>query len=346
MIDYIIHSPAMAIISALGLFSVILGIIKSIVDILKGKRELIKPLILIIVGALVLAVILTAASHAEESKTENNSSVDDTRGNSEVDTSARDEYSDEIQSGSNLSTSADSHQSSDSNTTVENNGENNGIIAGGDVNVTVNGNSTTSPEPSTPQVSVFDVSINSGKLELFVGDSVSLLATVTYTDNTIDHSAIWFSSDPQIAEVDENGNVTALSPGSVTITAQASKNNIAQKAVCVVTVSEPPHVPSGYSIRLSTKQAIMWETFYVYVEPYEDDVTDIVIYAVSPSGDTTPFEYNPSKNDYVIYTEPGTWIIYASVTNSAGTYTAQEPEDFATIEVISVEDVFGDIVGS
>lgn len=340
MFDYIFHFPGMAITSALGLFAVILGIVKSLIDIFNGKKVPVKYLILIIVGAFVLAVILTAASHAEESKTVDDPAPDETG------TTSGEDNTGEIGPEGNSSTSTDSERPSDTNTTIENNGDNDGIIAGGNVTITVNGNNTASTEPPAPQVSVFDVTLSSDKLELPVGDSASLLATVTYSDNTVDHSAIWFSSDPQIAEVDESGNITALSPGNVTITAQAGKNNTVKKATCVVTVSELLHVPSGYSIRLSTKQAIIWETFFVYVEPFDDDVTDIVIYAVSPSGDTTPFKYNPDKNDYVIYTETGLWTIYASVTNSAGTYTAQKPEDYVTIEITSIEDAFGDMVGS
>lgn len=200
-------------------------------------------------------------------------------------------------------------------------------------------------EAEASRISVSDVTLSHTELSLIVGDNASLLATVAYTDNTIGHSAIWFSSDPQIAKIDKTGNITALSPGHVTVTAQASRNNTVQKATCDIVVSEPPHIPSGYSIRLSAKQAILWETFDVYVEPYEDDVTDIVIYAVSPSGDTMPFEYDPSKNGYMIYTEAGAWTIYASVTNSAGTYTAQKPQDYVTIEIISLEDALGDMVG-
>lgn len=302
MLEHLIRSPGMILVSALGLFSVILGIIKSIIDFFKNKKVPAKPMILIILGGFSLAVILTLASLTEEDK-------------------SSDVPSDTRPSGTN--------------TTIENGGDNHGIIVGGDASITINGGDT--PPTGSPVV-VFDVTLSSESLELLVGDSASLLATVTYTDNTIDHAATWFSSDPAIAEVDENGSVTALSPGSVTITAQAGKNNTVQKAVCTVTVTEPARAPSGYSIRLSTQQAaIMLGTFYVYVEPYEEDVTDIVLYAVSPSGDTQSFKYDPNKNDCIIYTETGTWTIYASVTNSAGTYTAQKPEDYATLEILPLE---------
>ncbi len=59
-------------------------------------------------------------------------------------------------------------------------------------------------EAEANRVSVSDVTLNHSELSLIVGDSTSLLSTVTYSDNAINHSTMWFSSNPQIAEVDEN----------------------------------------------------------------------------------------------------------------------------------------------
>ena len=194
-----------------------------------------------------------------------------------------------------------------------------------------------------PLVTVQKVTLNYILLDIIVGDTASLLATVTYSDNTTDNSVIWISSNPSVAEVDSDGNITAMSVGTTTITAQASKNNDAKDESCTVTVINPPSEPTGYSIRLSTDQAIINETFKVYVTPYEEDITGIQIYTISPSGLLDDF---PLSDDgkYCVYTETGIWTIYASVENEAGVYMAQKPEDYVTIEILSAMDAISNML--
>jgi uncharacterized protein YjdB len=70
-------------------------------------------------------------------------------------------------------------------------------------------------------------------LTLHVDDRAGLVAVITPTWAT-DKSVIWSSSDPAIATVDENGVVTALKPGRVTITATTVDGE--KTASCIVTV--------------------------------------------------------------------------------------------------------------
>lgn len=60
-------------------------------------------------------------------------------------------------------------------------------------------------------------SIKNGN-KLSVGESMMLTATV-YPDDATYRDVSWLSSDPAIATVDENGNVTAMASGNVIITA-------------------------------------------------------------------------------------------------------------------------------
>ena len=82
---------------------------------------------------------------------------------------------------------------------------------------------TTEQEP-TPD----GVTLNKQTLSLTVGASETLVATVTGTN-----SAVWSTSDSAIATVDQNGNVTAVSAGTVTITVTVGTAS----ASCVITVS-------------------------------------------------------------------------------------------------------------
>ena len=66
---------------------------------------------------------------------------------------------------------------------------------------------------------------------------MELTATV-YPDNATDKTVTWSSSDEEVATVDEKGHITAVAPGTVTITATAG----ATKATCEVTVEAASYV--------------------------------------------------------------------------------------------------------
>ncbi len=174
-------------------------------------------------------------------------------------------------------------------------------------------------------------------LVMNINDTHALTATVLYSDNSTSNTVLWSSSNNSIATVDQEGLVTALDDGSATIIAQASKNNTAEIAECTITIKSPP---SGYSI--SVRQLSDDSYAYIYVKPYDDDITKIQVYGRSPSGEV--FTPDKAENDlYHFYTECGTWTIYASVENDAGTYEAHKPEEFVTIEVTNTTDILDDL---
>ena len=80
-------------------------------------------------------------------------------------------------------------------------------------------------------IDVKNISLNKTSVELNVGETVDLVATITPSDAT-NKNISWSSSDNNIATV-ENGKITAKNPGSVTIEAR-SNNNIT--ATCKVNV--------------------------------------------------------------------------------------------------------------
>lgn len=194
--------------------------------------------------------------------------------------------------------------------------------------------------PKLPDVTVTQVALSYTVLNLMVDETDSLLATVLYSDGTSDHTASWISSNPAVASVDSTGHIIALSAGTTQITAQASKNNVSESASCLVTVAPPPAVPTGYEIRLSTDHAVMGEVFRLYITPYEDDVTQIMVHTTSPSGLQDSFPLS-ADGKYLIDTEAGIWTIYASVSNEVGTYTASKESDYVHINIAS----FGETVG-
>lgn len=72
---------------------------------------------------------------------------------------------------------------------------------------------------------------------LIPGESKPLTAAVTPW-NATDRTVTWSSSNPEVATVDENGNVTAKAPGTATITA-TSRLDPSKSADCTVTVERP-----------------------------------------------------------------------------------------------------------
>ncbi len=90
-----------------------------------------------------------------------------------------------------------------------------------------------------PIVAVNGVSISVSELNLEVGASESLSATVS-PENAANKKVIWSSSNTTIATVDSNGKVTAKKAGTVTITAKTEDGEyIATCTVNVGTVATP-----------------------------------------------------------------------------------------------------------
>ena len=83
-------------------------------------------------------------------------------------------------------------------------------------------------------VPVESVTLNRTSAELKAGESLTLTATVL-PENATDKTVTWSSSDTSIASVDQNGLVTALTGGNVTITAKAGEKT----ASCEVNITVP-----------------------------------------------------------------------------------------------------------
>lgn len=85
-------------------------------------------------------------------------------------------------------------------------------------------------------IKVLGVSLNIRNTTLNAGERVKLVAKIT-PENATNKEIVWKTSDSDIAKVSSTGMVTAVSAGTVTITA-ASKEDQKIKAVCTITVRE------------------------------------------------------------------------------------------------------------
>ena len=99
---------------------------------------------------------------------------------------------------------------------------------------------------------VTGVTLNRSNLSLTAGGTAWLRAAVQ-PDNAANQSVTWASSDPSVATVDQNGVVTAVAPGTATITVTTVDGGFT--AICTVTVRPdiPPANPN-YRITLEATQ--------------------------------------------------------------------------------------------
>jgi len=85
-----------------------------------------------------------------------------------------------------------------------------------------------------PTEDVIGVQLNKNSVELIKGTTTQLTANVQPW-TAVDRTVTWFSANESIATVDQNGVVTAVAPGTTTITA-TSQLDPSKKASCQVTV--------------------------------------------------------------------------------------------------------------
>lgn len=102
------------------------------------------------------------------------------------------------------------------------------------ITVTTEDGSKTATVTITVPQPVTGVTLDKSTLSLTEGDEATLKATVA--PSGADQSVTWVSNKPEVATVDDDGKVTAVSAGSATITA-SSAISPDKKATCAVTVT-------------------------------------------------------------------------------------------------------------
>ena len=82
--------------------------------------------------------------------------------------------------------------------------------------------------------SITEITLSESSATLTEGEEMTLTATIT-PDDAVDKSISWSSSNPCVATVDNTGKVTAIAPGTATITATANDGSGVSES-CVVRV--------------------------------------------------------------------------------------------------------------
>ena len=97
----------------------------------------------------------------------------------------------------------------------------------------------------TDYVEMEGIEFDKPNLDLDVGDSEKLNPTFK-PENASDKALIWTSSDPRVATVDENGVITAVGPGTATITAKTEDGGFEAS----ITVTVKPNVVDVTGIKI------------------------------------------------------------------------------------------------
>ena len=198
-------------------------------------------------------------------------------------------------------------------------------VAPGTVKITVtttDGNKETSCSitVSANKIPVEEVSLDKNEVEIIMGESAQLTATVTPEDAT-DKSVAWSSSDESIATVDETGKVTALKVGSATIKVKTTDGG--KEASCDVTVTPIP--VEGVTVEPSQVEIKEGETVQLKATVNPEGADQEVEWTSSDSDIATV-----DKNGLVTSIKPGT--VYIVVRSKA--YTDKQ----ASCEVIVKRD--------
>lgn len=129
--------------------------------------------------------------------------------------------------------------------------------------------------PIEEPIGVTEVVLDKTSIEMELNSTDTLTATV-YPENADNKNVIWSSNNKSVASVNENGELTAIGPGTAIITVTTEDNE--KKAFCTVTVKEPegPEVirVSYVAINETLLNLRIGETGNLLATVYPEDATN------------------------------------------------------------------------
>ncbi len=165
-------------------------------------------------------------------------------------------------------------------------------------------------------IPVASISLDKTSLELNDGDKQQLTATVSPSNATA-KDIHWASSDESIAKVDGDGIVTAVAPGTATITAYGSSG---VSASCTVTVKQ-----GVQAVDLGLPSGLKWASCNVGATKPEEYGEYFAWGETEPKTDYSWLTYKWCNGSYDTKTKYNTSSSYGTVDNK----TVLDPEDDA-----------------
>jgi len=166
-------------------------------------------------------------------------------------------------------------------------------------------------------VPVEGITLNTDSVSLIEGDTATLIATVSPEDAT-EKNVLWSSSDEEIAAVDGEGNVIAVSEGTATITAETSDGSFVASCTVTVTAITPDPVPvTGVSINSKEITLYTGNTSALVATVSPEDADNKNVFWTSSDEEVATVD----ENGVVTAISAGTAII--TVTTEDGSFTAE-----------------------
>ncbi len=113
-----------------------------------------------------------------------------------------------------------------------------GVAQGTAVTATYTGTKMVKSVKAIKKIKVTSITLNKTETTIKVGSTETLSVTAVAPDNATDKTYTWKTSDASKATVDQDGKVTAVAAGTVTIYAEANDGS-GVKGNCTVTVTAP-----------------------------------------------------------------------------------------------------------
>ena len=167
-------------------------------------------------------------------------------------------------------------------------------------------------------IEVTEISLNKSTASLNINETLTLTATIK-PSNAMDKSVYWSSSNTNVATVDANGNIYAISPGTAIIT--ASTNN-GKTASCTVTVKSPNQVDS-VNLNYATATIDMGKTLELKAQLLPTTVTNKTIIWTSSDSNIATVD----ANGKVTGINPGSVSITATVDQKSASCTVTVAKD-------------------
>ncbi|MDE3741492.1 Ig-like domain-containing protein [Maribacter polysaccharolyticus] len=199
---------------------------------------------------------------------------------------------------------------------------------------TVDGGFTDTAEITVevPVVNVTGVEVTPNSASVSLGETAQLNAAVA-PNNATNQNLTWSSDDPAIASVDQNGLVTALDIGTVTITATTADGNFTDTATITINEEGNPVPVQGIRLDPSESTLMVGETVMLVAEVLPSDATDTSV--EWSSNDTGVASVDGSG--MVTAMGEGTAIITVTTVDGGFTDTAEITVEVPVVNVTGVE---------
>ena len=229
--------------------------------------------------------------------------------------------------------------------TVSNTGEVTAVAPGkATITVTAEDGAKTTKCEVTIEKRIYQVetiTLDQTSLEIVEGDKATLTATVK-PDNATYKGIIWSSSDEKVATI-KDGEITAVAPGTATITAKAEKDD--RSALCVVTVSKRVYPVESVSLDKTSLELTEGDKTTLTATVLPENASnknvswtssDEKVATVSAAGEVTAVA--PGKATIIVTTEDGAKTAKCEVTVNKKIY----PVESVSLDKTSLELTEGD----